>query len=228
MEKEIQAGTHDVGPKDTEEVSFRRTRFCHPTRVSLSTRTTRKTQQLSMSDDEMDITAAGMQGGDLTKDDAMMLGGGEDGDADSWAPLEVGQEKDLTKDGGVKKKLVHKGEGWGDVPGFAAPNQGRTRHKRAYRLAHGETPSQSSTSQYRRAGRTPGHHHRFAQHQGRNSGCQTHADADRPDPGSEHLLGGAKGLRGLKDDGDGTGKAHQHRHKTGRKGRPTQVFKKLH
>jgi hypothetical protein len=65
-----------------------------------------------MSDDEMDITAAGMQGGDLTKDDAMMLGGGEDGDADSWAPLEVGQEKDLTKDGGVKKKLVHKGEGW--------------------------------------------------------------------------------------------------------------------
>ena len=62
-----------------------------------------------MSDDEMDITG-GLPGGDGM--DALKAELGGDDENESWAPQEVGQDKELSKDGGVVKKLLVRGEGW--------------------------------------------------------------------------------------------------------------------
>ena len=58
----------------------------------------------------MDVTG-GLPGGDGLDALKEELGGGDD-ENESWAPLEVGQEKSLSKDGGVVKKLLVRGEGW--------------------------------------------------------------------------------------------------------------------
>lgn len=57
----------------------------------------------------MDVTG-GLPGGDGLDALKEELGGGDDNE--SWSPLEVGQEKKLSKDGGVVKKLLVRGEGW--------------------------------------------------------------------------------------------------------------------
>ena len=56
-------------------------------------------------EEDLDFAGAGEPGPDSMQED----------DEISYAPQKEGEEKDLSKDGGVKKLLVKAGEGW-DMP----------------------------------------------------------------------------------------------------------------
>ena len=74
-------------------------------------------------EEDLDLAGAGEPGPDSMQED----------DEISYAPQKEGEEKDLSKDGGVKKLLVKAGEGW-DMPETGDEVSGKGRCREGYIL----------------------------------------------------------------------------------------------